>query len=194
MGFDATLATFTYSEKPIVNKTLTPLLVAIAMAANSGELLAGRLLAVDGDGAQIPYAADNTESIGTGDDNETTFSGTAGTPVQPKMVSVSDGTQSVTDNGFGVLSGDGSGTVNYETGAVSVTFDAASANAADVVMTYANQLSTVLTAKVDTDTNTVGSGIRFGCVVQESLSVDAEGTAPSAADIQALKTLNIYAL
>jgi len=192
MAFDAKFGSFSYQEKPIVNMTVPPILVAIAMAASNGELLAGRLVAFDADGNHIPYAADNTASIGTGDATEVTFTGSASTPLQPKMVSITDGAQTVTDNGFGVLSGDGSGTVNYDTGAVSVTFDAAPANAAGIVLTYANQLATVLTSKVDTSVSTVGNGIAFGCVVEESLSVDAEGTAPSAADLKALKALNIY--
>lgn len=49
----------------------------------------------------------------------------ARTPITPGTVSITDGVQIVTDNGAGVLTGGGTGTVNYLTGAVSVTFTVA---------------------------------------------------------------------
>lgn len=71
-------------------------------------------------------------SAGTGNTVLVTFTGTfAGAPLVPGSVSVSDGVETFTDNGVGVLVGSasGTGTINYETGAYSVTFNAAPAAA-----------------------------------------------------------------
>jgi len=62
-------------------------------------------------------------NIGTGDGGTATFSGTIPeTPVIEKTVVIQAGVQNVTDDGDGNLTGDGIGTVDYETGAVSVTW------------------------------------------------------------------------
>ncbi len=82
---------------------------------------------------------DTTQSIGTGDDSTTTFSDTLSTtPVLPHSVSVTADTVVGYDDGNGVISGTGiaSGSVDYSTGAVSVTFDTAPANAVDVSVAY----------------------------------------------------------
>jgi len=85
------------------------------------------------------YPSVSGESIGTGDDATTTFNATlAKTPVIPGSVSVTDGTETFTDNGDGTLTGSagGSGTVNYTTGALSVTFNAAPSNGASITADY----------------------------------------------------------
>jgi hypothetical protein len=75
-------------------------------------------------------------TIGTGDDATVTFSGTiATTPVIENTVLVQAGVQSVTDDGDGNLSGDGTGTVNYETGAISVTWGLPPNSGENVVVT-----------------------------------------------------------
>ena len=66
------------------------------------------------------------EVVGSGDGTTTTFSGTlTKTPIDKSSVTVTDGTQTLTDDGNGNFTGDGSGTINYTTGAYSVTFTAA---------------------------------------------------------------------
>lgn len=72
----------------------------------------------------------NTETIGTGDGATTLFAGSITyipiTPSTVEIVTVSGGVeQVVTDDGAGNLTGDGTGTVNYLTGAFSVTFTVA---------------------------------------------------------------------
>lgn len=68
------------------------------------------------------------ESLGTGDGTATTFSGTlVNQPVHRKTLTITAGGSSVTDDGEGTLSGDGTGTINYDTGAYSVTWSAAPA-------------------------------------------------------------------
>ncbi len=79
------------------------------------------------------------EGVGTGDATEVTFSTTlANTPVVAGTVIVTDATETFTDGGDGTLTGGagGSGTINYNTGALSVTFNTAPAAAQDVTAGY----------------------------------------------------------
>jgi hypothetical protein len=73
-----------------------------------------------GDLAGIPVV----QLLGTGNGILTTFTGTiTGAPIYPTSILVSANLVSGADNGAGVITGTGvSGTINYETGAISVTF------------------------------------------------------------------------
>ena len=87
------------------------------------------------------------ESVGTGNGSTTTFNhtlagiaGSTGTNprVIPGSISISAGSVTATDAGAGTLTGTGvsSGTVNYETGAVSITYSSAPANAQAITAGY----------------------------------------------------------
>lgn len=68
------------------------------------------------------------ETIGTGAGSPGPFAATLSyVPLRPGTVQVTDGSETITDDGEGVLAGDGggSGTIDYATGAISVTFGAA---------------------------------------------------------------------
>jgi hypothetical protein len=84
------------------------------------------------------------ENIGTGDNTELIFTDTLiNLPVIPGTVTVNwtDGTaKSAVDNGFGVLSGSGltSGTINYLTGVVNLSFTTAPDNTTAVTCTYSS--------------------------------------------------------
>jgi hypothetical protein len=78
------------------------------------------------------YTDVSAENIGTGDDNEKTFNATlsfkaGGTKRTCFAIVVTDGVEIFTDNYDGTLTGDkgGTGTINYMTGAISVTFNTA---------------------------------------------------------------------
>lgn len=75
-----------------------------------------------------PYYGNSTideENHGTGDGATSAYAFSLDyTPIVAGSVIITDGTQVLSDNGSGVLVGDGSGTVNYTTGAVSLTFTA----------------------------------------------------------------------
>ncbi len=88
-----------------------------------------------------PYTPITSESLGTGDGATLTFTGTVGHPLvagNTFSIVTGDGI-TVTDNGNGTLSSltDAStGTINYTTGAVSVTFAVAPTMSATIVMNY----------------------------------------------------------
>lgn len=84
-------------------------------------------------------AAENTESVGTGNGSNKTFTKTLTyKPVRPGTVRVTAGTVVGTDvNGDGVILGAGiSGTINYTTGALEVTFETAPANGTAITAVY----------------------------------------------------------
>lgn len=77
------------------------------------------------------------DSVAAGDDSTTTFSGTTqGYPIIPGSFFITDGTQVLQDDAAGVLSGDGSGTITYSTGAFSATFTTAPASTTTVYDKY----------------------------------------------------------
>lgn len=86
-----------------------------------------------------------TQVSANGDATETDFTFTmalsAGMAIIPGTVIVTDGTETFTDNGGGVLTGDatGTGTVNYATGVVSVSFNAAPSVGVDNVTCNADE-------------------------------------------------------
>ena len=86
------------------------------------------------------YGADRVynEQIGTGDGLATSFNATlAWTPVVPSTVVVQAGTVELVDDGNGNLTGTGgSGTIDYNTGAVAVTFTTAPASGTPILASY----------------------------------------------------------
>lgn len=80
----------------------------------------------------------NIVRMGSGDAVTTAFSKTisngflVANQVQVTSIDASNNTLYLTDDGAGALSGDGTGTVNYVTGAISVTFSTAPASSTDV--------------------------------------------------------------
>lgn len=76
----------------------------------------------------------NKTVVGQGDGSTATFGFTIpAVPVLRNSVYVTDGTQVVSDDGSGVFTGNGSGTINYSSGVCSVTFTANSAANANIV-------------------------------------------------------------
>lgn len=97
----------------------------ITSSANSTTL--------NGDGTSGPYT--------------TTLSVAAG-PIMPREVSITAGGQTVYDDGMGNLDGDGDGTINYTTGALSVTFDAAVVvGVGNITVNFLNSVTYVITAE-----------------------------------------------
>lgn len=81
--------------------------------------------------------------VGVGDNSNPTFSGgTQNYPIQTGTYFITDGVQVVSDvpnspfDGSGTFTGDGTGTINYITGAFSVTFNTAPSAAASIYDKY----------------------------------------------------------
>ncbi len=89
------------------------------------------------------YTTVSDENVGTGDGTQVTFADTlafrAGSALRTCFaIEVTDGTETFTDNYDGTLTGSagGTGTINYTTGAISVTFAAAPNNTQAITCTY----------------------------------------------------------
>jgi len=89
------------------------------------------------------YTTETAEVIGTGDGATQTFANTlafkaSGSRRTCFAISVTDGVETFSDNRDGTLTGDagGTGTINYATGAISVTFNANVGNSTNVTCTY----------------------------------------------------------
>lgn len=99
------------------------------------------------------------ESLGLGDGSKTKFTTSlAYTPVRPGSVSVVADSVTGFDDGQGNINGTGvSGTINYSTGEISVTFASAPASntTVEVLYNYNMDLSTVGVPQVDLDLKSV---------------------------------------
>lgn len=86
------------------------------------------------------YASESVNTaVGTGDDVDVTFAiSLAPVPVRPGTVKVAAGAANGVDDGSGNITGTGidTGTIDYATGALSVTFDAAVANGVAVTAVH----------------------------------------------------------
>ena len=83
-----------------------------------------------------------SSTIGTGDGVTTNFANTPDqVPIVQGTVVVTDGVENISDNGNGTMTGSlgGSGSVNYITGLINVTFASAPALDATIYLTYAPQ-------------------------------------------------------
>jgi hypothetical protein len=128
----------------------------------------------------------DVEVIGTGNGSATTFNATLDfIPVKVNTVKVSlDGVSGVSgsDNGSGIISGAGiaSGTINYTTGAISVTFSSAPANGVDVQVAYQyNMEANTLVPSVNID-------IALVSVTAKTRKIKALWSSEAADDLKAL--------
>ena len=102
-----------------------------------------RLFYVKAETAHYEYDASavSGESVGTGDGSTKTFAGTLAAikdHVKRGTLSFTDGTETFSDNEDGTLTGDagGTGTIDYYTGAYSITFNTAPTNGQGVTAAY----------------------------------------------------------
>ncbi len=86
----------------------------------------------------VHQVANVAPATGAIDGANRTFTWTLTTPVARGRVVItgSNPVQVMTDDGLGAFTGDGVGTINYTTGAVSITFTLAPAGASTVLLTY----------------------------------------------------------
>jgi hypothetical protein len=97
----------------------------------------GAMTTPPGGSITLPIQPNQGQVIGTGDGSTKNFTGTLTTPVLPGSVLINAGALTGTDNASGIISGGGiSGTINYATGAISVTFTTAPAAGVQVLVDY----------------------------------------------------------
>ena len=130
---------------------------------NKGQVQAGDAMNNPFTGVQGNFNFTNDvidgESIGLGDGSKQTFSTSLGyTPIRKNSVVVNAAGTLVTDNGDGTLTGTGvTGTIDYATGEISVTFT--TAPAAETVITaeyrYDMDMTTVGFSQVDLDLKSI---------------------------------------
>jgi hypothetical protein len=90
----------------------------------------------------LPIQPSQGQVIGTGNAVTLNFSGVLTTPVLPGSVRVTAGSVIGLDNGSGGISGAGvSGTINYLTGAVAVTYTAAPGAGVEILVEYNTNLA-----------------------------------------------------
>lgn len=195
MTIDGKVASQSFSGDDVAAAGHGPILRTFKLGVVVGALLAGAIMALDALGKLIPHA-EATEVFGTGDDTTTDFTGTLTItgPLQPGKVTVSDGAASspqvLSDDGSGRLYGDGSGTINYATGAISVSFDAAPATGSDPEATFRTDPVAVLDRPVDATKESAVTAYVHGTVKAAALTVG--GSAADQASIDRLVDRGIY--
>jgi len=201
---DAKVYQRTIENVEVIDLRITPIVKTLALKTENGVIVAGTVLQRNSDGDCIPHAAYADLEM-AGDVNDTnkayTYAG-AGFPgpVAPTTVVVTHGDQSLQDDGSGRLYGDGTGTVNYITGAVAVTFDAAPASdsgapvvaARGVPMAVATRYANTELNDDDEAIDDVVTCLVFGCVVRDRVNVG--GAALGNTDAELLAKANIHAL
>ncbi|OGU13868.1 MAG: hypothetical protein A2076_13150 [Geobacteraceae bacterium GWC2_53_11] len=172
-----------------------PIVLASTVKANNGIYLTGMLVTLLA-AELIPLVVASGEVIETGDGNTKAFTGTlAAFPVEPGTLAITDGIDTFTDDGCGRLTGSagGTGTINYKTGAYSLTFNANVVLATDVTADYVTAFDGVLDTQVDTTVE--GSGIRVvhGTVDRTVLKIGkTDPVEPSAAVLAIVQAHGVY--
>jgi len=192
----ARLGTLSYDDQRARGGGHDPVIVTRALASGLGELPAGLLLAKGTAGA-VPYVEVAAEALAAGTGALKDFTATlAKAPVHPGTVVVTDGVETLADDGCGRLVGSagGTGAVHYGTGAVSVSVTVAPANGTTVAAAYANHFDGVLDEPVDTALAGSGLVVIHGSVRADVLKIgDVTQAVPSAATLARLQAAGVYA-
>lgn len=184
------------SRQTVVRGTDWEVLSAL-FAAAVAALPAGALLARSMDKKLTPWLEETTGVIGQGDAAAAAFAFDLGGPIVPGSLEITDGVETFTDDGFGVLTGSsaGYGRVNYSNGQAEVIFFAPPANEADIVAQWTPRVAGVLDVGLDTGQSTSGLYVAHGSVRKDVLKVADGGggyEAPAAAMLATLQTIGIY--
>jgi len=194
MTLQANLGKQTFTEALIIAQGHDAQVLGRKFKVNQGTLAAGTLVALNASREIVPYA-EAEQVIGTGDAEVKDFSDSLDQyPVEPGSVEVTDGVETFSDDYNGRLTGSAAGTglVNYETGAIQVSFNAAPALAAAVTAACKNRIKGVVQRDVDTTKEASGLVVVHGAVVAEALKMG--GVAPSVDILEQLELMGIYPL
>ncbi|MFA7174564.1 MAG: hypothetical protein WC340_14360 [Kiritimatiellia bacterium] len=197
MTITAKISTMSYDDERARGTAHHPVILSGALAGSDGEYPVGLVLARNTAGKLVQYESVAAEAVGAGDGSTKTFAATlAKAPVLAGSMSVTDGTETFTDDGLGRLTGDagGSGTIAYGTGALSVTFNAAVTNEQAITSDYEREPIGVLDQDVDTDASNTALYITHGSFLLSVAKVGATAKAvPSTALVNTLRDKGIFA-
>lgn len=188
----------------VLDARLQPLVKGMLLKEDQGILVKGLIMSRDADGKGIPfqtYAAIDLTGAVDDANKEFTYDGAGfGGELAPGSVVIAHGDQELKDDGHGHLYGDGSGTVNYITGAVTATFTAAPAadSGSPTIVASLKPVAVILRAADtslnddDKPKNDVGAAVFFGAVARDRIS--ANGSDPTDAEVALLEASGVYAL
>lgn len=193
----ANLGKVTDDVSRVVSQAHPPIIDNVPVLANAGVLAAGQVLAKDENGKGIAHRKTTGIAMtGVIDGANKSYTKTLSpAPVLPGSVKIDNNNvaaQVLVDDGDGRLVGDGSGTVNYKTGVVAVTFTTAPAAGKTVLVAHKTKPIGVAVSPCDTAEDSSARVARHGTVNRDtvltgSLAADAE-------DIAALSGLGIFAI
>jgi hypothetical protein len=202
MAFDAVLGRQSLKEKQVVSPVHPPIILTYPCKENHGILDAGVMLSLNAEGKVIPYTKyvylsetqDYRFTLGAGNGSNTTFNGTLpNSPIASLSVEVQAGNVIGKDDGCGRITGAGiSGTINYETGEINITFSSAPANGTAIKVAYATRPIGVLTHILDTTKESVANVLVHGCVVKANLLVKVGDNFLQADDKDLARLRDIY--
>lgn len=153
------IAEVEFSDVDTLGKASVPFEVRLASAdarENVFETWFGNRLTIveyrDADTDNLFGTKPRSDTVGTGDGVTARFSGTLSFPrIQPASVTISDGVQTVQDDGAGGFTGDtavsGTNTIDYVTGQFDVTFRLAAPADSAVTATYNQELGVQVTVE-----------------------------------------------
>ena len=201
---DAMVMKSTINSQDVIDPRIPAVVVGMVLKSDQGILPAGCIMSKSALGKGIPYQAyADLDMTGDVDGNNKAYTYAGGGfdgELAPRSVVVTHGDQELVDDGHGHLYGDGSGTVNYITGAVAATFTAAPAAESGAPVVAAVSLPAgILTRAADTSLNDddepkedVGAVLVHGSVTKSMVTIN--GAASAAADYTRLQAINIFAL
>ena len=173
-----------------------PVILPGVVKPNDGIYPTGLLLTRNAILQLVPLMVVAAEVVETGNGSTKAFTGSlANTPVEPGTVVIGDGVEAFADDGYGRLTGaaGGSGTINYTTGAYSITFNANVVNAVEVTADYITAVNGVLDEEVDTTKSGIGIYVAHGTVDSTVLKVGKTSPAePSTTLLMLLQKQGIY--
>jgi hypothetical protein len=187
----------TIEAKEVIDGRHPPVIFPVIAKSEQGIIPAGCVLAKDSDGKVVPYAVVSDEEMtGLVNDANKVFTHTSeAAPLQPGSVKVTHGLVELADNGHGVIAGTGgSGTVDYETGAISVSFQSApAADSGSPEVEVARAVFAVAIRPTDTSREDIVSAIVHGTVLKTALVIGIAAGAITQAAVDALAKIGIYA-
>ncbi len=194
---NAVLGTINPAPSRVVSAAHPPILVSKLVLEDAGVIADGQIVALDSDSLLIAHQeVADVDMTGMIDGTNKDFAATLDpAPVLPGSVQIDNNNtapQVIVDDGHGRLVGGGSGTVNYKTGEVAVTFTTAPAAGKTVKIGHKTQPVGASVNACDTGADDTALVIRHGAVNRDliltgSLAADAE-------DIAALEAIGIFAV